>query len=216
MSRLAPFSAEIRRLSLPDAPPLKAGSSAPIKPHKLPASIPPRPEAFAVPFDGHDWTVSTHTFTAAFPRVREPDTRSKADPIDREGLRLSGRELNNAVKGVFARQRSASEIDDLDEPALELQEPLLIAVNRYAPKVAPPANVPKVTLLLAHANGLHKEVCRRSTESPLTRRPGSPRSPTCSTRSSPRTHALRSRRSGAWTCVDAVIDRSDVADGRSG
>ena len=143
---------------MPEAPPLKAGSSAPIKPHKPHAPIPRRPEAFAVPFDGHDWTVSTHIFTAAFPRVREPDTRSKADPLDREGLRLSGRELNNAVKGVFARQRSASEIDDLDTQTLELQEPLMIAANRYVPKTHPPADVPKVTLLFAHANGLHKEV----------------------------------------------------------
>lgn len=108
------------------------------------------------------WTVTRHVFAAAYPRSRVGsyvdakaggELRSALDP----GMRLSGPEIENKVAAMKDNQRGASLQGEKDAGHLWL------AVNCYRPKRRQSTGVPKekpgVTLILAHATGLHKEVC---------------------------------------------------------
>ena len=121
-----------------------------------PLSVPSRPSALQTPFAAFpSWAVTTHVFPAASPRCRQP--LQTAIP---SGAPRVGKEAAEAAKEeVFERQRGQSL-----SPSKEAEQPLWITVNRYRPttKSEVKGKGRGLTLVLAHANGLHKEVSLHS------------------------------------------------------
>ena len=121
-----------------------------------PHSLPPRPLPATrqhVPGLPH-WHLATHAFPAAYPRSKAGCSKLASEPSQGVRGKVAKEDVNPLVDTILARQ-AAAEV----QTRTDVQEqPLFMAVNRYWTSLIPKGSRTPVTLLFAHANGLHKEV----------------------------------------------------------
>jgi hypothetical protein len=100
------------------------------------------------------WNAQTHILSAAYPRTRKSSAKAKSGytyPFDENFLK---RKADEAYEIMANYQAEAPRLDEYDES----EEVLLLAVKRFWPKVRNWGSDNAVTLVVAHANGMHKEV----------------------------------------------------------
>lgn len=105
-------------------------------------------------FPSHDWIVTQHYYPAAYPRSRVACSTSQR-PQKTYSLTPQRKDADTVTKELSdmeQAQRSGSYSTSTDAQ----NPPLFIAVNRYTPRK--PSKGKGLTLLMEHANGLHKEV----------------------------------------------------------
>ncbi|GAA6034094.1 hypothetical protein JCM8097_000692 [Rhodosporidiobolus ruineniae] len=147
--------------------PLLPPSNSPRRTRTLP-SLPLRPASSYCP----SWSVHTYIVPAAFPRTQRNGTRPSGSPSPvahrpprgRDGgQKLDLLELQEDVLGTQIRTVQQPVLDVEDDEAVEEQEQLYLAVNRYVPlrlaKREKKADGRKgLTLVLAHGTGMCKEI----------------------------------------------------------
>lgn len=121
-------------------------------PSAQPNTVLPSRKTAALP--SQDWIVTQHYYPAAYPRSRV-DCSTSQRPLKSYSLtpqRKDAAQVAKELSDMEHTQNTAahSRATDLQSP------PLFIAVNRYTPRK--PLKGKGLTLLLEHANGLHKEV----------------------------------------------------------
>lgn len=136
--------------------------------------LPPRPEAFPCddPFKGVDtpspisgWHASTHIHPAAWPRSRLRSVQPIVKDAHFEPSHLQFGKTRDKAKfadeteQLFKLQEQDGWVDVKNPDSFKDQQVLWIAVNRYTRnQPIQRKSEPGLTLLFAHATGLHKEV----------------------------------------------------------
>jgi len=140
-----------RPILIPNVPTVYPRQLAPIK-HQLTTSLPTLPSPPRSSQFGKHFTLSSHIFSAAFPRT----PFGPAPASFPEGGTKEEREarIGDAVSDL-TRKKLAYERGELN-PSLR-GERLWIVVNRYVRNGLSPRSR-GITIVAAHANGLHKEV----------------------------------------------------------
>ncbi|CAH7689061.1 Alpha/beta hydrolase family-domain-containing protein [Phakopsora pachyrhizi] len=117
------------------------------------------------------WRLSTHIFPAAYPRSIRGSASASSSSSSSRPLRVRSFEKSvEAANGASAARKLRKEISEAQrtQPGVKVEEPqLFVCLNRYYRKEGvrgdrptgknDEGQHPTLTLLLAHANGFHKE-----------------------------------------------------------
>jgi hypothetical protein len=101
-----------------------------------------------------DWLVSTHAFPAAWPRTRTGSSVRKPANVQIPQRDAAG--TLSLAQNLFSGNTNAPTVD-IENPESYTDEPLLwVCADRYYRRT--PRTRGRLTLVLSHATGLHKEV----------------------------------------------------------